>query len=143
MKLQTLATAEALVLAIALALLVGGCATKKIVSGEQLHEQRLSEKGTPIAHVYVANWGVYLFKLIPIMTGDLDNPSEGQVSRFFTNNVRVDLLVDKVTAESRRLGGTFITDLQTRDRSQWLPWTLIFWMNEFEVSANASRDQAR
>jgi len=32
-----------------------------------------------------------------------------------------------------------LTDLRTRDRSYWLDWTLIFWLNEFEVSANSSK----
>lgn len=37
------------------------------------------------------------------------------------------------------LGGTVLTDLQTRDRSSYKPWSLFFWLNELEVSANASR----
>jgi len=53
--------------------------------------------------------------------------------------VRVDLLVEKVSAQSKQRGGAVLTDLRTRDRSYWLEWTLIFWLNEFEVSANSSK----
>jgi hypothetical protein len=53
--------------------------------------------------------------------------------------VRVNLLLEKVTAESLQDGGKIITDLRTRDRSYWLQWSPILWLNEFEVSGNASR----
>jgi hypothetical protein len=127
---------------LAIALLTAGCATMKVVSTDQLNEQRFSEAGTPIAHIYVDNWGIYLFKYIPIVTGHIDKAGEVQISRLFTDNVRVDLLVEKLTQESRRRGGTVITDLRTRDRSYWIPLTLFFWLNEFEVSGNASRQPA-
>jgi hypothetical protein len=120
-------------------LLFAGCAAMKVVSTDQLNEQRFLEAATPVAHLYLDNWGIYLFKYIPIVTGNVDKAGQAQISRFFTNNVRVDLLVEKLTQESRRRGGTVITDLRTRDRSYWIPWTLFFWLNEFEVSGNASR----
>jgi len=56
----------------------------------------------------------------------------------FEPELRIELLVEKVAQESKQRGGTVITDLRTRDRSSWIPYSLIFWLNEFEVSANAS-----
>lgn len=129
-------------LAISASLLAAGCATMKVVSPDQLNEQRFSEAGVPVAHLYVDNWGIYLFKYIPLVTGNIDRAGQVQISRLFTDNVRVDLLVEKLTQESRRRGGTVITDLRTRDRSYWMPLTLFFWLNEFEVSGNASRQPA-
>jgi hypothetical protein len=134
------ATAAWQALSVAIGLLVAGCATLKVVSTDQLNEQRLSESGTPVAHLYLANWGIYLFGRIPILTGDLANAGGLQIPRLFTHNVRVDLLVERLTQESRQRGGTFLTDLRTRDRSVWMPLTLIFWLNEFEASGNASRE---
>jgi hypothetical protein len=130
----------------ALALLVGltsitGCATLEVVPPERLNDQRLTPGAVPVAHIYAANWGWYLFKGIPVVTGSLDRPGMPRWPALFSDQVRIDLLVDMVTAESQRLGGTLITDLRTRDRSTYLPWTLFFWLNEFEVSANASRQQ--
>jgi hypothetical protein len=124
---------------IAIGLQVNGCATMKVVSPDQLNGQRFTEAGTPVAHLYIDNWGIYLFKYIPIVTGNLDMAGRPQISRFFTHNVRMDLLIEKLTEESRRRDGTIITDLRTRDRSYWIPLTLFFWLNEFEVSGNASR----
>jgi hypothetical protein len=116
-----------------------GCATLNVVTAERLNRQSLTAEAPPVAHIYAANWGIYLFRFIPLITGNLNKPGVPRLPALFTHNVRVDLLVEKVTAESQRQGGTIITDLRTRDRSLWLPLTLIFWMVEFEVSGNASR----
>ncbi|HSF04857.1 MAG TPA: hypothetical protein VLG10_03630 [Methylomirabilota bacterium] len=115
-----------------------GCATLQVVPRERLNEQRLTPAAAPVAHIYAANWGWYLFKYLPIVTGSLDRPGIPRWPALFSDQVRVDRLVEKVTEESKRRGGTVLTDLRTRDRSYYMAWTLIFWLNEFEVSANAS-----
>lgn len=92
-----------------------------------------------MAHIYPANWGVYLFKHLPLVTGSLSRPGVPSWPALFSDEVRVDRLVQKVSEQSTQRGGTILTDLRTRDRSYWMGWTLIFWLNEFEVSANASR----
>ncbi|MDH4195757.1 MAG: hypothetical protein OEV70_16605 [Nitrospirota bacterium] len=119
--------------------MITGCATVEVVGPEHLHDQRFAEETKPVAHVYAANWGWYLFKHFPVATGNLDNPGGPRWPKLFTDNVRVDLLVDKVTQESQKLGATTVSDLRTRDRSYYMFWTLFFWLNEFEVSGNASR----
>lgn len=118
---------------------LSGCATVQIVPVERLSQQRLTTEAAPVAHIYVANWGLYLFKYLPVVTGDLARPGAVRWPAFFTNQVQISRLVEKVGQESQQLGGTVITDLRTRDRSYWMPYSLIFWLNEFEVSANASR----
>jgi hypothetical protein len=118
-----------------------GCATVEVVGPEHLHNQQFVVETKPVAHIYADNWGWYLFKHIPIVTGNLDKPGSLRLPVLFTDNVRVDLLVDKVTEESTKLGASNISDLRTRDRSYYAAWTLFFWLNEFEVSANASRPE--
>ena len=120
-------------------IMLGGCATLTVVPAERLEGQRLTPNAEPVAHIYAANWGVYLFKYLPLITGSLSRPGVPSRPALFSDEVRVDLLVEKVGSESRQLGGTVLTDLRTLDRSHWLEWTLILWLNEFEVSANASR----
>jgi hypothetical protein len=115
-----------------------GCATVEVVPAEQLRGQKLAAASKPVAHIYADNWGIYLFKYIPLVTGNLNRSGGLRPPNLFTNTVRVDLLVETVAEEARRGGGTLLTDLRVRDRSLWLPWTLIFWLNEFEVSANSS-----
>jgi hypothetical protein len=127
------------VFGVAMLLAAHGCATVQVVPAEQLHEQALAPGTIPVAHVYAANWGVYLFKYVPLVAGSLSRPGAPRWPAFFTDEVRVDRLVAKVSEESQNQGGTIITDLRTRDRSAWMPATFILWLNEFEVSANASR----
>ena len=118
-----------------------GCATVEVVGPDHLHDQQFVVEAKPVAHIYADNWGWYLLKYIPIVTGNLDKPGVPRLPVFFTDNVRVDLLVDKVTKESTKLGASIISDLRTRDRSYYAFWTLVFWLTEFEVSANASRSE--
>jgi hypothetical protein len=131
-------TTRPLALGVVLAAL-SGCATLEVVPAERLDGQQLTPGAAPVAHIYAANWGWYLFKRIPLVTGSLDRPGMPRWPALFSDQVRIDRLVDKVTSESKRLGGTVLTDLQTRDRSSYKPWSLFFWLNELEVSANASR----
>jgi len=121
---------------------LGGCATVTVVPKEQLAEQRLTGGAEPIAHIYADNWGIYLFKYVPIATGSLSRPGAFRWPTWFSDQVQIENLVQKVSDESKRLGGTVLTDLRTRDRSYWMGYwwlTWPFWLNEFEVSANASR----
>jgi hypothetical protein len=120
-------------------LTLGGCATVTVVPKELLAEQRLAPGAEPVGHIYAANWGWYLFKYIPIITGSLARPGVPAWPALFSDQVRIDALVQKVSEESQKRGGTVLTDLRTRDRSYWAPQTLILWLNEFEVSANSSR----
>jgi hypothetical protein len=135
---HAIAPALRCLLAVAALAASAGCATLTVVPGPGLHEQRLTPAAEPVAHIYAANWGVYLFKYVPLVTGSLSRPGQ-PLPAFFSNQVQVDLLVHKVSEESKRRGGTVITDLQTRDKSYWMPYSLILWLNEYEVSANASR----
>jgi hypothetical protein len=119
--------------------MLGGCATLTVVPAQQLQEQRLTPAAEPVAHIYAANWGVYLFKYVPLVTGSLARPGVPRFPALFRDEVQIDRLVEKVSAESKQRGGTVLTDLRTRDRSYWLSWSFILWLNEFEVSANSSR----
>lgn len=115
-----------------------GCASVHSVPSSQLHEQQLAPGAKPIAHVYVDCWGIYLFQVVPLITGNIDGSGLGLPFHLFTDSVRVDAVVERASGEAQRRGGTLLTDLQTRDRSYWIAWTLLFWLKEFEVSANVS-----
>jgi len=134
-----IASALRCVLGPAALIVLAGCATLTVVPAERLEGQQLTPNAEPVAHIYAANWGLYLFKYLPLVTGSLSRPGVPNWPAFFSDQVQVDLLVEKVSAESKPRGGTVLTDLRTRDRSYWIEWTFIFWLNEFEVSANSSR----
>jgi hypothetical protein len=118
-----------------------GCATVDVVPATELHGHTLTEdkEATPIAHVQTTNWGWYLFKFIPLATGNLEKPGYPQWPVFFTDNVTTEHVVRKTTAKAEELGGTILTDLRSTDRSAWQPWSLILWLNEIEVSGNVSK----
>src|SRR5262245_19202267 len=116
-----------------------GCMTLTVVPAERLAGQQLTPAPAPVAHIYADNWGIYLLKYLPLVSGSLARPGVPRFPALFSDQVQIDLLVEKVSEESQKQGGTVLTDLRTRDRSYWLSYTLIFWLNEFEVSANASR----
>ena len=141
MRLDELAISSELraLLSTAALIMLAGCATLTVVPAERLDGQRLTPAAEPVAHIYAANWGIYLFKYLPLITGSLSRPGVPSWPAWFSDEVRVELLVEKVSAESKQRGGAVLTDLRTRDRSYWLDWTLIFWLNEFEVSANSSK----
>jgi hypothetical protein len=121
-------------------LVASGCASMDVVLAQKMHGQRFVDGKQPVAHIRASNWGWYLFKFIPICTGNLEEPSYPQVGRLFTDNVNVEDVVARVTEEGKRLGGNVTTDLQTTDKSAWYYATLFFWLNEIEVSANISKD---
>lgn len=139
MKKRTFLPFLTLMLAISLC----SCATMSVVKIEHLNDQELAVDSAPVAHIYVANWGYYLFKYIPIVTGNLDYPESSNRTLWFKDNVRVDALVDRLTEKSKELGATVVTDLRSSDKSGWLWYTLIIWLNEVEVSANASKKQGQ
>jgi hypothetical protein len=134
------AGARRLLIGLAALTMLTGCATLTVVPAAQLADQRLTPAAEPVAHIYAANWGIYLLKYVPLVTGSMERPGTFKFPALFRDEVRVDGLVQKVGEESKKLGGTTLTDLRTRDRSYWLSGFLFpFWLNEFEVSANASR----
>lgn len=67
--------------------------------------------------IYADNWGLYLFKYIPIVTGNIEGSGSLRVPRLFSDTVRVDLLVEKMAREAQWHDGTILTDLRTRDCS--------------------------
>lgn len=116
-----------------------GCATLEVVPAEHLGRQQLSPAAEPVAHIHASTWGIFLFKYIPIASGDLSRPGVPRWPRLFRNEVQLERLLATVAAASERCSGTLLTDLRSRDRSAWMSPTLVFWLNEIEVSANASR----
>jgi hypothetical protein len=129
---------QVLLLVQMMSVLIMGCATMEVIPSEDLRDQVFIEGKTPVAHIYAANYGLYLFKYIPLITGNLKHPDLGVT--FFSDNVHLDLLMDRVMRKSKELEGTIVTDLRSTDKSSWIPYTLIFWLNEYEITANVSKN---
>ncbi len=118
------------------AALFAGCATMYVVPAEDLNDQQFVKGATPVAHINVNVWGWYLFKYIPLYVGNLD--PEGPV--LFSDNVALDRIIEELTEKAKSLGATQVTDLRSRDKSGVLiPIVPLIWLNEVEVSGNASK----
>ena len=116
-----------------------GCATMNVTTPELLNGEGLDAEGEPLGHIHGANWGWYLFKFIPIVTGSLDRPGDVRWPAWFSDQVTIDKVVNRVTRKAKELGASRVADLRTTDKSHWSAKTLIFWLKEIEVTANAVR----
>lgn len=117
----------------ALALALSACSS--VTVSRDLNGRALVPGLEPIAHVHASTWGVYLFNLIPIVCGDTRYPGGIQM---FSDQVRVERLVDAITQKAAILDATHSTDMTSRTTSWWAQIGLIFWVREAEVSANLS-----
>ena len=125
-------------LLVALVLAVGvvmtGCASLEV--GKTLNNQKLtSANEQPLAHVNGSSWGIYLLPIIPLLTGDTNNPGTGIM--FMDDSVSVDRVVGMVTKKSSELGAAKTTDVTSSTFSLWLAPTLVLWYKSCEVSGNA------
>ena len=109
--------------------------TIEVITPERLSGQQFAADSVPVAHIRADNWGWYLFNFIPLIAGNAADPG---VPAFFSHTVRLGPLVEVVMRRSQELGAT-VTDLQSTNKSGWKPYTLILWIREVEITANASR----
>ena len=112
---------------------LAGCSTLTIVG--ELHEQRFVSEGRPLAHIHAKVSGLYLFNLIPFMTGSAE---QANAIRIFQHETAVERVVGMVTRQSQVMGAARLTDLQSYSDSEWQWWSLVFWWRWTVVSANAS-----
>jgi hypothetical protein len=124
----------AVVLASAASLLPG---CSHVTAVRELNGQVLSEDGKTLAHVNANCWGIYLFNLIPIMSGSRDHPESPTM---FEDTANVEDVVGLLTRKSKALGASRTSDLQSIADSWWQGWTLIFWMKAAYASGNAIAD---
>jgi hypothetical protein len=120
------------------AVLLCGCVTIEVVPEQRLSGQQFATDTVAVAHVRADNWGWYLFKYVPLITGDVRHPSYPSL---FSHTVKLDALAEEVTRQGAELGAT-ITDLDSTDKSAWRPLTFVLWIREVEVTANLSRPRA-
>lgn len=115
-----------------------GCSTLK--TGKELNGQMLTATNDePVAHIYGDTWGLYLFPLIPVITGDTDSPGS---MTFFNDTVTVEDTVDMVTKKSSQMGAKKTTDIQSSYTSIWIPFVpippfFLYWYKSVTVSGNA------
>ena len=88
-----------------------------------------------VEHLNAEIWGIYLFNL-PLFSGSSKQPGRCAI---FTDTVRVDNAVSVLTKKATDDGANTIVDLASERTSCWLPFFLVLWYNEVQVSGNAIR----
>ena len=127
-------TRRTMALGVALALVLGtfGCAS--VDCGSSFSGMELTADGAaPVAHVNGSCWGVYFLPMIPLLTGDTTNP--GKAVTVVSDTVRVEPVVEMVTAEAKARGATKVIDLQSHRTGLYIP--PVFWFKACQASGNA------
>ena len=101
------------------------------------NNQKITEAPNAVCveHLNAEIWGIYLFNL-PLFSGSSKQPGRCAV---FTDTVRVDNAVAMLTRKAANDEATTIADLSSERTSCWLPFFLVLWYNEVQVSGNAIR----
>lgn len=102
--------------------LLAGCAAVDTAGPSKMNGMTLDEHSN-FAHVNARTWGLNLFPHIPVLY-----PSEGKVN--------IQTTTEMVTKKARDIGADTITDIESDDRTRWLPYLGVFWLRTCEVSAN-------
>ena len=121
--------------------LLTNCAGIYITPSKELNGLKLAPGTEAVAHIRADNWGYFLFKYIPLVCGNPDQTGPVPWPVFFRDLVDQDLLIERLTNESKKLGADLTADLRSTDKSEWLGYTGIIWLNEIEVSGNALKTQ--
>ncbi len=88
--------------------------------------------GTTVpVHVNGEIWGVYLFGILPLMTGSSAAPGS---TTLFKDTVRIDNAVSMLTKRAKDMEANRVNDLTSFKTSSWL---LLFSVKEVQVSGNA------
>jgi hypothetical protein len=104
--------------------MLAGCAhveTTRSFNGVQVADSPVVE------HINGCVWGFNFLPMVPLFYPYDEGP------------VDIDTAVNLVTREARRGGFTRVQDLQSDVTSWWIPFTLVLWYRDVEVSCNAVR----
>ena len=102
--------------------LFAGCASVDTAGPSKMNGMKLDDSSN-FAHVNARTWGLNFFPQYPVLY-----PSEGKVNIQTTTQL--------LTNKARDIGADTITDIESDDRTRWLPYLGVFWLRTCEVSAN-------
>ena len=99
------------------------------------NNQKITEAPNAVCveHLNADIWGIYLFNL-PLFSGSSKQPGRCAV---FTDTVRVDNAVSILTRKATEDGANTVVDLSSERTGCWLPFFLVLWYYDVQVSGNA------
>ena len=125
----------AILAAVAAGTVMTACSSIEVAT--TFNNQKITEAPNAVCveHLNAEIWGIYLFNL-PLFSGSSKQPGRCAV---FTDTVRVDNAVSMLTRRAASDEATTIADMSSERTSCWLPFFLVLWYNEVQVSGNAIR----
>ena len=120
--------------AIALTAVFTGCSTVRTTQTFNGMGMTTAPKVQTVAHINSQIYGAYLFNAFPIFSG---SPNDTGKSAAFKDTVTLDNGMYLLTRAAREDGANRVIDVQSRYSSNWVPYSLIFWVREIEVSGTA------
>jgi hypothetical protein len=136
---------------IALTTIIAGCCSSSlvVVKNKDFNGQQLTvNKSQAVAHINYDVYSYYIFKVIPVLSGDARHP--GKVM-WFTEPYSSDDMLGTMSAHAKKMGANRLVDLASINEGSWLLeknslplpiWVvcMIFggiWIEETQMSANA------
>ncbi len=83
-------------------------------------------------HVNAEIWGIYMFSTVPIWSGSQIKTGK---TRMFNTTARIEDVMKIICREAKKTGAKTITDVTSRYTSEWIPYSLMFWYREVQISA--------
>lgn len=125
----------AVLVTVAAAAVLSACSSIEVAT--TFNNQKITDapNAVCVAHLNAEIWGIYLFNL-PLFSGSSKQPGRCAV---FTDTVRVDNAVSMLTRKASAEDAVAVADLSSERTSCWLPFFLVLWYNEVQVSGNAMR----
>lgn len=121
-------------LACLLAMAVAGCSSVDVAKNFNGQQVSPNASQTGVSQINGCVWGYYLFGILPLVTGDPENPG---TSSFFVDTVRLEPTVKMVTSKAKSLGSNSSIVLESRTDSSGSMFFWIVFYKEIQVSGNA------
>jgi len=83
-------------------------------------------------HVNAEIWGVYMFKKVPIWSGSHIKTGK---TRMFKTTALIRNAMEIIQREAKKMGAKNIINVTSRYTSEWIPYSLMFWYREVQISA--------
>ena len=91
--------------------LIAGCSSTKVVQGQDLKNENLSQSGTTVAHISSSTLGLYGCVVFPMVTGSAEKP--GTIAWFSEDSVQEGPVAEMVLSKAKDLGATRVEGLQS------------------------------
>ncbi|MFA7231615.1 MAG: hypothetical protein WC071_10130 [Victivallaceae bacterium] len=123
----------------AAALAITGCSsvqTTNKLNGLSIASQ---PKTQTVAHVNANISGLYLFSVIPLISGSANSPGKAAL---FSDTVTLENCMLMMTKQIRMMPATRISDVQSKIENTWNWYSFFFWTRNVQISANALRSNS-